>query len=350
MELHGEVVKHKVFGRGHIVGVVNNKVIVLFDMNKLEKKFTYPSAFGKYLELENTSFLEEIEKDKNLIAQKATEIKRVNEERAIKFHKDRRTVGKSSGKTLVRNNIAFKCIYCDGGKSKDVVGYKRVCSDDIIKYNIKVKKHVWCSQTENMCNKYLNGKITREELCEFYNKTKYEFSKSVCYESQMLEIWNAGAGITQNGDKRGKPMSLRNVIANSLSLLTSKLPNSEEKDRFIFAVFLIDENYEGDNSEEGYVVANAKYRIQLSLEEAKKLKFWDYYFNDKNPEKIFLGSGLHRYITDDQSTQVLKKICEIKKGTSEEMISKEFLEYYCRIKNVDINSIPLPKGALLKNR
>lgn len=40
------------------------------------------------------------------------------------------------------------------------------------------------------------------------------------------------------------------------------------------------------------------------------------------------------------------KICEIKKGTVEEIPSKEFLEYYCRIKQVDIHSIPTPNGAL----
>lgn len=76
------------------------------------------------------------------------------------------------------------------------------------------------------------------------------------------------------------------------------------------------------------------------------MKFWDYYFNENKPEKIIFGSGLHRYITDIQAAQVLKKICEIKKGTSGEMISKEFLEYYCRIKDLDIDSIPIPNGAL----
>lgn len=352
MKLFGEVVKHKVFGIGQIIEFENNYITVLFDEINEEKKFTYPSAFDSFLELENKSFLKQIEEDKNVIAQKEAESKRRNEERAkasmtikLKEGRERRmygTIAKSSDK----NNIAFKCNYCDGGKSKDVIGYKGVCSDETIKYNIKIAKHIWCSQPENMCFKYLNGEISREEICKYYEETKSEFSKSICYESQMLEIWNAGAGITQNGDEKGKPMSLRNVKANSLAILTSKLPYAEDKDRFIFAVFLIDENYGGDNREEGYVGANHKYKIQLSLDEARKVKFWDYYFNEKKPELIKLGSGLHRYFTDIQAAQVLKKICEIKKGTSEEILSKEFLEYYCRIKQVDIDCIPTPNGAL----
>jgi hypothetical protein len=197
-----------------------------------------------------------------------------------------------------------------------------------------------------MCYKYLEGDVSREEIGKFYEVTKSEFSKSVCYESQMLEIWNAGAGITQNGDEKGKPKSLRNVKVNSLALLTTKLPHAEDEDRFIFAVFLIDENYAGDNKNQGYVGANPKYRMQLSIDEAKKLKFWDYYFNINKPDKVKLGSGLHRYFTDVQSVQVLKKICEIKKGTPEEELSKEFLEYYCTIKKLDINNIAIPNGTL----
>jgi len=352
VDICGEVVKHKVFGRGKIVEFADNHVTVLFDMGKLEKKFTYPSVFGAFLEVENKLFLSQIEEDKGAIAEKEAENKKINQELAelaitIKLKsKGAKYSKKSTAKTFDKNNIAFKCNYCNGGENSETVGFKGVCDDEIIKYNINKAKHVWCSQPGTLCNKYLQGEISREEISIFYNETKTKFSKSVCYESQMLEIWNAGAGVSQNGAKKGKPMSLRNVKANSLALLTTKLPYVNDKERFIFAVFLVDENYEGDKNEEGYVKANPKYRIKLSLEEAKNLKFWDYYFNANKPEKIIFGSGLHRYFTDVQSAHVLKKICDIKKGTSEEKLSKEFLEYYCRIKGLDSDNMPMPNGAL----
>ena len=352
VELCYEVVNHKVFGRGEIIDFENNYVTVLFDESKSEKKFTYPSAFGEFLELENKSFSNQIEEDKNAIAEKEAEEKRIIEENiqaAIMIKtkgKGTRHSKSAASKISDSNNISFKCNYCDGGSSKEIVGYKGVCSDQTIKYNINVAKHIWCSQPENMCYKYLKGEVSREEISSFYESTKSEFSKSICYESQMLEIWNAGAGVTQNGEKKGKPMSLRNVKANSLALLTTKLPRTKDKDRFIFAGFLIDESYEGDSKGEGHVGANEKYRMRLSLEEAKQLKFWDYYFNPNKPEKIIFGSGLHRYLTDVQSAQVLKKICEIKKGTQDEDLSKDFLTHFCEIKKLDIDNIPLPNGAL----
>ena len=352
MEFNGEVVKHKVFGKGQIIELKDDYVTILFDDSKEEKKFIYPNAFGMFLELENKTILKQIEKDKNAIIQKEAENKRIKEELAKQTQSIKpKIVGTSytknaSLKSSDKNNIAFKCNYCDGGSSKEIVGYKGVCSDDTIKYNINVAKHIWCSQPENMCYKHLQGEASREEVCKFYEATKSEFSKSVCYESQMLEIWIAGAGITQNGDEKGKPMSLKNVRANSLALLTTKLPYAADKDRFIFAVFLISENYKGDNKNEGYVVANSKYRIELSLDEARNLKFWDYYFNPNKPGIIIFGSKLHRYLTDIQAVQALQKICEIKKGASEGKLSKEFLEYYCRIKKLVIDNIPMPNGAL----
>lgn len=345
MELYGEVVTHKFFGRGQIIKFVDNYVTVLFDESNSEKKFTYPSAFGSFLELENKSFLKEIEEDKNVIIQKEAEDKRIKEEKAAMAIKSKaasvRRSKNTTTKTSDRNNIAFKCTYCDGGTNEEIVGFKGICSDDTINYNINAAKHVWCCSSECQCYKYLNGKITREELNDFYKEDSF-----VCYESQMLKFWRAYAGVTQNGLNKGKPMTLRNVSTNSLAFLTTRLPHAKDKDRFIFAVFLVDENYDGDNREEGYVGANPKYRIQLSLDEARKLKFWDYYFNSTKPERIIFGSGLHRYLTDVQSAQVLKRICEIKKDTLEEELSKEFLEHYCKIKSVDIDNIPLPNGAL----
>lgn len=346
MELCGEIVEHKAFGRGKIVGFANNYITVLFDESGAEKKFAYPAAFGAFLELQSKSFLKQIEEDKNAIIQKEAEDKRIKEERekmeiAIKSKNDG---AKHLKKSSDKNNVAFKCNYCDGGNNKETIGFKGACSDDTIKYNINVAKYAGCCGKESTCYKYLNSEISREELNDSSKEDGF-----ICHESQMLRFWRAYTGITQSGLNKGKPMTLRNVSTDSLVLLTTRLPYAKDKERFIFAVFLMDENYEGDNRDEGYVGSNPKFRLQLSLDEARQLKFWDYYFNPNKPEKIIFGSGLHKYLTDIQAAQVLKKICEIKKGTLEEELSKEFLEHYCRIKNLEIDKLSVPNGALKRN-
>ena len=345
MNLCGEKVKHKIFGIGKIMRFEKDSVIVFFDENQEEKQFRYPSAFGFFLELVNPNKSVQIDNDKIAEAQSEADKKTIISER-IKMEVIRKIDIKGIKQTNINNssgpsNIAFKCNHCDGGADTENVGFKDVCSEENLEYNITVAKHVWCSCDESPCNQFINGNLTKKELLDVVSDGGF-----VCYESQMLTQWRAFAGITQSGVNKGKPMKLRNVKSNSLAVLTTRLPFEKDNERFIFAVFLIDENYEGDNSEEGFVSAHTEYRIQLSKDESSKLKFWDYYFNPNKPEKIVLGSGLHRYLTDDQSAQILKKIMELKKGKSDEELSKKMFEFFCKIKNLNVVNLPEPNGAL----
>lgn len=54
MNLYGEFITHKVFGRGRITAHGDGFVIVLFSEPESEKKFIFPSAIGTFLKLEST--------------------------------------------------------------------------------------------------------------------------------------------------------------------------------------------------------------------------------------------------------------------------------------------------------
>lgn len=107
----------------------------------------------------------------------------------------------------------------------------------------------------------------------------------------MLRNWAAFAGFALTKENNQRPMKLNKVQVNSLAILTTRVPYAPEKDRFVFGVFLVDEAYEGDNREEGYVTTSSKYKLSLSLEEAKKILFWNYYHNENAPEKAAWGQG-----------------------------------------------------------
>ncbi len=345
MRLCNEVVYHKYFGKGNIVEYINDYVFVLFDNDHEIRKFKYPEAFDTYIKLDNQELMKDVEKDKKKIESEKAEREKVEREKSkqtykkiVKENNDKKV---KNVKNKYMNNIAFKCTYCDGGKNKTNIGFYGLCSDATIRYNINVAKHVCCSNENSYCNSYLDGEITRKELESFVKKDGF-----VCYESKMLRDWEASAGYHHNGKNKDKPRTIRNANSNSLAILTTRFPYDQEMDRVIFAVFLILENYEGDNYEEGHVKANPKYRIQLTIEESKELKFWDFYYNRNKPETIKLGSGLHRYISDIQAAQVIRRVCEIKKGTPDEKLSEQLLEYYCNLKQLDINEIPEPNGGL----
>ena len=343
MNIKNQTVIHNTYGVGTVINHDGDYITVSFDIG--DKKFPYPDVFEKFLRIKDDLLFAEIQLEiENKKKQKALLQNENNRLRAIETNNvinSRKTIKKK----IARTNIAFKCNYCDGGKSKNSIGFNGLCSDEIIKYNIIKAKHIWCS-SDSPCKKYINGDISSyKNLVQFINNENDGFA---CYESIMLRDWKASAGITQTGINKGRPMKLMGVQNNSLAILTSRYPNDVEQNRFIFAVFLVDETYEGDAREEGYVTTTSKYKIQMIPSELHKLKFWNYYKNINAPDVIKFGSGLHRYIPDDQAVQILRDISFIKRGTEKEALSIEFTEYFCQVNNIDLNNVPQKSGALIK--
>lgn len=85
----------------------------------------------------------------------------------------------------------------------------------------------------------------------------------------------------------------------------------------------------------------------MTPNEAKKLRFWNYYSCPNAPEVIKFGSGLHRYLSDEQAAQILRDIAELKKGTEQEDLAREFLDYFGRVNGINIEAVPQNSGALV---
>lgn len=339
MNLINLKVTHKTFGEGVITACEHPYITVAFSQG--DKKFQYPKAFDEYLTMEDSVLAKKIGKE--IEAMKLAEIKEKKRLVDQKHEKLRQRMakedkGKPKAKAKLRANIAFKCNFCDGGHSDEQVGFSAVCSDDNIRNNIEVEKRTWCSSIDCACSQYLNGEISRLEL---------DSTDFICYESKMLLEWKALAGVVQTGKRKGQPMKLNKVQNNSLCVLTTRDPNSIEKERYIFGAFLVDETYAGDNKAEGYVSTKSKYRIKLTSEEAHKMLFWNYHANNSRPEVATWSSGLHRYFDAVQAVQILRDIALLKQGSEEEALASEFLDHLARVNNIDISTVPEKNGALL---
>jgi len=369
INLENEIVIHKTLGEGRVLSLEVTKILIEFVSG--EKKFVFPDAFKAHLKAQNSAINEQIhcliteiedeierkrkaeeEKQKEIerIKQKAledekkkTEKQNTDEKKKKINEKDEHISTKKSLKPTKRTNIAFKCNFCDGGKSNKQVGFNGVCSDNLIRNNIVIEKRTWCNSEECPCFDYYNKNMSRKELDSMCAEGGF-----VCYESQMLRDWKAMAGIVQHGENKGRPMKLMQVQTNSLCVLTTRDPQSSEEDRYIFAVFLVDDTYEGDGREEGYVSTKSEFKIKLNLDEAHSLLFWNYHANDNKPNVPLWSSGLHRYFDDAEAVQILRDIAKIKRGSKEEELSEKFLQHFSRINGVDISTIGEPYGALKK--
>ena len=339
----GQIVIHKSFGEGKICRkeIEGKQQYIIVNFSIGEKKFVFPNAFTKYLKAKDEKFKEYVNSLLKSINDKL-EREKLKKPVVNVVHFNQKKQNKRKNNETEEANIAFKCNYCDGGKNKNRVGFRGACSTTLISININEEKRVWCNQEECPCFLYYNGKKTRKELDAECKEDFY-----VCYESQLLREWTAYAGVYHMGEHEGEPKKIKRETYNNLCILTTREPRTQEEDRFIFAVFLVDDSFEGDEYQEGYVCAHPKYRIELSPKEAKKMLFWKYYCNTSNNIPSW-NSGLFRYVEDYVSAQILRDISRLKKGTKEESLSKEFYEYYCKIHNIDSANVGRVKGALCK--
>lgn len=341
IDLNGQRVSHKTLGSG----VVNSQSAAYIKVSFESKtsQFTYPDAFEKFLILDDSQLQQKVlaelqVKQEAIQAQQELVSKQLSATRSRASVVGTRAVSRKNE----RLNIAFKCNYCDGGRSKLQIGYNGVCSDEVIENNIYVEHRSWCSQYDSECLRYMNGEISRSELDDICD----DGEGFVCYESQILRNWRAFAGIYQSGTKAGQPMKLKQVQPNSLCVLTTRDPRSDEDTRYVFGAFLVDETYEGDYDREGYVSTKSKYRIKLSPAEAHEILFWKYYANQNSANKPRWGTGLHRYMDDIIAIQILMDIATIKAETADGALANEFVEYFARSNRIDPASIPVPNGAL----
>ncbi len=319
---------HKTFGEGVIVKFENNIVTAEFPGKTLN--FRYPDVFAEFLKFADAEAQNEVKviadeavakkeaEERAKAAAKAEEIRR-HYARTVAEGNKKRTLSAAELKNKEHGNLAFKANFCDGGCSHSCIGFKGVCSPEQIKYNIEKEKRAWCLNAGSPCGRYYRGEISYDELLAIHKES------FVCYESRMLTEWRAYAGENLDDNGAHKARRITNAKQNGLAVLTTVMPGTTE--RIIFGVFITGVIDEGDELSAGYVKADPEYAIELTPDEARQLKFWDYYKNAGNPNSTQWGTGLYRYLSNSACIKILSKIVEIKSGEEKKHAEKVLARY-----------------------
>ena len=205
-------------------------------------------------------------------------------------------------------NVAFKCNWNDKG-------YKAPCSDDVYRYNIS-EGRAWCSSPSCECRKY-GADVSLDD--------------HPCYESIALKDMYFGAGWDHTGE-REQPRHIHNVKKNRMAILTTRPPDSKEKDRLIIGCIFIDD-VRDDPGEETKIYGNKTKSIELPFDDIK-IKYWDYYKNPEAEDIILWSSGLFRYVSNKTVLSILRAIGE--KYTNEKYDVKKIhalIKYYEKLKS-----------------
>ena len=160
---------------------------------------------------------------------------------------------------------------------------------------------------------------------------------SVCGQGAAGEDLDETKGLVQG-------RRIQDASSNSLAILTTRYPETDEADRIIFGVFITGDAVEGDENNAGYVVAKEGYTIELTPDEAKRIKFWHYHKNTDG--SIRWSQGLYRYLKDSACARILADIVDVKSNPKDKAHAQEVLDYYCKIKRIDKDNIPTADGAI----
>lgn len=187
------------------------------------------------------------------------------------------------------------------------------------------------------------------------NHKKHESAQIVVWldseeEAQnVFSEWEASTGKIKSGKSKGEPNRPARLGPISAVLLTKRTEEEEETERKILGLYMVDENYTGNLTEEGKVPSHSEYKIQLTDEEADQMLFWNYYINKTYPDRTTWNSGKYRYYDNIWTAQILKDLIELRSGEESAKEAEDFLEYFCKMNELDKDNIPEAEGAL-KNK
>lgn len=165
-------------------------------------------------------------------------------------------------------------------------------------------------------------------------------------QTSVLSQWKVFSGLIKSGNNKGKPSKPIRLHQNSAVLLTAKDPGTVEKDRRILGVYMVKENFIGKLCEDGYVPAHSKYRIELTEQESEKMLFWNYYVNEKFPDKMTWNTGKHRYFENLWMAQILQDIVSLRTDSEERELAQQFFDHFCKMNLITAKELPQPNGVL----
>lgn len=165
-------------------------------------------------------------------------------------------------------------------------------------------------------------------------------------QQSAFEEWQVFSGVIKSGTNKGKANKPIRLHQNSAVLLTALDSGMSEKDRRILGVYMVNEDFIGKLCDDGNIPAHSKYRLQLTEQESKQLLLWEYYTNEKTPDKMTWNTGKYRYFDNLWMAQILRDIVSLKSDPEEQELAQQFFKHFCKMNQITAQDLPKPNGVL----
>lgn len=148
--------------------------------------------------------------------------------------------------------------------------------------------------------------------------------------SDVEKIFASGSifsGCYLSGLSKGEPRIPHRLKPNSACLLTGLPDGRKEQDRRILGVFMVHEDFWGEQCEDGNIIAHGQHRLCLPAD--TELSFWDYFEHGKAYPRW--GSVPFKYFGNSTLQRILLDMIHLLANTDQGAAAKEFYQYYSEI-------------------
>ncbi len=153
-------------------------------------------------------------------------------------------------------------------------------------------------------------------------------------QNKKQDIFNSGtafSGEYLSGPSKGNPKPPIKLKLNSACLLTECLENEPEESRRIIGVFMVNDDFDGRNCDDGMIKVHDSYRIKL--EECETLLFWDYFSDDGKEAKW--GKAEIKYISNVKMQSILSDMKKTITDEKRQETAAELYKYFCYVNSLE---------------
>lgn len=143
----------------------------------------------------------------------------------------------------------------------------------------------------------------------------------------IVEQGLVSTGSYLSGTSKGKPRIPNKLRPNSVCLITGVDEGCEEKERRILGAFAVNEQFLGEDCQDGIIQGHDKYKVILM--DDMVLPFWDYF--DQGAAFLRWGRVPFKYCSNRIMKKILFDIVNLLDGTKQEKIVNEFYQYFCNV-------------------
>lgn len=224
-----------------------------------------------------------------------------------------------------------KFLYPDAFSKYLILQDEQMQSEIVHLNNIKLKKE----KAVRMKRNEEQEKMWQLRTLKIVKNSQAAFNIPFSDISKLSENCEVFTGCYLSGYSKGQPRIPNKINPNSACLLTALPDEKDESSRRIIGVFMVGEDFIGENCKDGIIKAHSKYSVFLPSD--KYMPYWNYF--EQSARVSRWGQVPFKYFDNITMQSILSDMVRSLKKTNKATAAKNFYRYFCELNRLPADSV-----------